>query len=247
MYLTRYAPANTLLYVPARSPAEIFALLRDDRGWGYREAARAAGVSVGSIQRLENGSLNASNVTGKVVSGAARAYGLTEQTVLDILAGKFSEMESIGDKLESLRRQEVASEWVAVPIYGVISAGDADPEPSWAEHAVIPREVDGHKLRHLDRIRTYRVNGNCMVSEETMKMRKSYVHGDLIVVDPTKGYQEGDVVAAWWEERQIMVLKRYKYERENILLYPAAPGHPSIELPHEDMVHILGPVVYRGG
>jgi SOS-response transcriptional repressor LexA len=238
---------HRLADVPAKSPGEIFKELRENRRWSYRDAATQAGLSHGSIQRAEGGELTSDNVSGHVAKGLARAYGLSEQTVYDIFSGKYSDVENLEDHRERLKRYEVHPDWVAVPIFGNVSAGDADAEPLLAELTYVPREVFRRHGSDPSRVRAFKVNGSCMVSEEARRMDKNFAHGDTIVVDPGKTAQPGDVVVAWWEDRQVMVLKRYGIEREGIVLYPAAPGRPTVVLPHENAVAILGPVIWRGG
>lgn len=247
MYRTRYAVERTLVFMPAKTPGEIFRELRDARRWSYRDAALHAGLSHGSIQRAEGGDLTSDNVSGHVAKGLARAYGLSEQTVYDIFAGKYSDIANLKDYRERLKRYEVHPDWVAVPVFGSVSAGDADAEALLPDLTYVPREVFRRHGSDPARVRAYRVNGSCMVSAEARRVDKNFAHGDTIVMDPDRTAEAGDVVVAWWEEQQVMVLKRFGIEREGIVLYPAAPGRPSIVLQHEDSLHVLGPVVWRGG
>jgi SOS-response transcriptional repressor LexA len=233
--------------MPTKSPGAIFRELRESRKWSYRDAAVHAGLSHGSIQRAEGGELTSDNVSGHVAKGLGKAYGLSEQTVYDIFAGKYSDIENLKEHRERLKRFEVHPDWVAVPIFGSASAGSATADPLLAELTYVPREMFRRHGSDPARVRAYRVNGSCMVSEEARRMDKNYAHGDTIVVDPDKAPSPGDVVVAWWEEKQMMVLKRFSVEREGIMLYPAAPGHPTVLLAHEDALAVLGPVIWRGG
>lgn len=96
-------------------------------------------------------------------------------------------------------------------------------------------------------MRVYRVNGSCMVSDEARRMERNIAPGDYILVDISRKPRAGDVVVAWWPEQEKLVVKRYKVEGDNILLYPANPMHPVVVLPREEDVNILGVVIARLG
>lgn len=247
MYLTRYARARTLGFMPKKTPGAIFKELREARGWSFRDAATHAGLAHGSIQRAEGGDLTSDNASAHVVRGLARAYGLSEQTVHDIFSGQYSDVDSVRDLRQFLQKFEVHPDWVAVPVYGSVSAGDGEAEPLMAEFTYVPRDVFRRRGSDPRRVRAFKVAGSCMISAEARRVDKNYVEGDTIVVDPDKIPVPGDVVVAWWEDEQVMVLKRFSYERESILLHPASPGRPTVVLPHEDLVAVLGPVIWRGG
>ena len=247
MYRTAYAPAHTLVFMARKTPGEIFKQLRDERHWSFREAAQHAGLAHGTIQKVEGDELTPGSATIRTVEGLARAYGISAQTVHDILDGRYSDVEDIHEHLERLKRFEVHPDWVAIPVYGAVSAGDANAEPSWADVTFVPREHLRRRGTDPTRVRAYRVNGSCMISTEARRLEKNYAPGDTVVVDPSRPYQPGDVVVAWWEAKQSLVIKRFQYEREQIVLYPAAPGRPAVVLEHEDQTHIIGPVIWRGG
>lgn len=249
MYLTGFSYPATLPYVPYVSPGEILRVMREARGIdSLREAARLGGISLGSVQRLENGTLTDKSISGTVLQGAAKYLQVSEQTVLDILGGRYDDVEDMTAYLRQMKHLEVFPEWVPVPVYGTASAGDSDAEPVMGQPpALAPRATLLRKGANLDRIRAYIVNGDCMISEGARNMEKNLADGDIIIVDPSKGYQDGDTVVAWWPDEEKMVVKRFRYERENIQLVPARPGRPSVVLSHEDQLMIIGPVVWRGG
>ncbi len=248
MYLIGFSPPATLTYMPYLSPGEIFRALREARGYSFREAAKAGHISPGSVQRLENGTLTDKTITGVVLQGAARYLLISEQTVLDILGGRYDDVENITTYLEALRHLEVSPDWVPVPVYGTASAGDSEAEPLFGyPPALASRAALIRKGANLTQIRAYIVNGDCMISEGARHTEKNLADGDVIIVDPSKGYEDGDTVVAWWPDEEKMVVKRFRFERENIRLAPARPGRPSVVLSHEDQLMIIGPVVWRGG
>lgn len=248
MYLTQASHSATLAYMPLLSPGEIFRALRDAKKLNFRQAAEKGGISHGTVQRIENDTLTPSTITGVTITGVARYLEISEQTVLDILGGQYDDVDNMSDYLKQMEHLEVSPEWVPVPVYGSASAGDSSPEPLFGHPpALANRAVLARKGANIPRLRAYIVNGDCMISAGAMHMDKNLVDGDTIIVDPTKPVQDGDMVVAWWEEEQKMVVKRFRFERENIQLVPARPGRPSVILAHEDQLMIIGPVVWRGG
>jgi transcriptional regulator with XRE-family HTH domain len=49
------------------------------------------------------------------------------------------------------------------------------------------------------------------------------------------------------EQAEKLVIKRFKIEDEQVVLYPTSPAHPPLVLQHEDDAKILGRVIWRGG
>ena len=52
------------------------------------EAAELAGVSLGTVQQLENGTTDPANVRARTIVGLARAYRVQESDILDMLMGR---------------------------------------------------------------------------------------------------------------------------------------------------------------
>lgn len=206
------------------------------------KAAELCGVAKGTIQRVENEGLDSRSFD--TILKIARGYGVSVVNLQRIASGLPMIPEAT---LEKLDRYQVHPDWVTIPVYGVVSAGEADAEPLDIPPAPIPREHLKRRGASVDTTRAYVVNGRCMISPEAMRIERTYAPGDYVAVDLAKQYEPGDVVVAWWEDREMMVIKRFAYEREGVMLSPIAPGHPSIVLPSEDELHILGPVVWRGG
>ena len=100
-------------------------------------------------------------------------------------------------------------------------------------------------------VRVYLVNGDCMISPEAKRIEKNSAPKDYIAVERAdlggRRPAPGDVVVAWWEEEQKMIVKRYKIEREGIVLSPTNPAHPNLVLDHEDSIQIIGRVIMRTG
>jgi len=69
-------------------PGERLKGLRIARGMSQEGAAQASGVTRGTIQQLENGMSAPLSVKAGTIIGLAEAFGVPEQDVLDILAGR---------------------------------------------------------------------------------------------------------------------------------------------------------------
>jgi repressor LexA len=137
---------------------------------------------------------------------------------------------------------------VAIPVFGVVSAGSADSsEAMEREFVYYPLELLKRKGANPETVRAYKVNGDCMVSDEVYRSPKNIAPGDYVLVDIARKPRPGEVVVAWWPEEEKLVVKRYGVEGENILLYPANPAHTTLVLPSEQDVNILGVVIGRLG
>lgn len=224
------------------TPGERMRALRTARGLSLRQAAKLAGVTHGTIQNLETRGLG--GVTFDVANGLARAYGVTLANLQRINNG----LPPLPAHVETdLSKYQVHPDWVALSVYGSVAAGNEHATPLEGEVAYVPREHLKRRGANIDSTRCYIVNGRCMLSPEALKVDRTFAPGDYVAVDTAKTPEAGDVVVAWWDDRELMVIKRYGVERDAIVLTPIAPGVPSITLPDPSDVHIVGPVVWRGG
>jgi len=151
------------------------------------------------------------------------------------------------EALAAARYLEVSPTYIEFPVFAAASAGESEPEPIEGGVAYIPKEKLRAKGADPRYVVVYRVNGDCMVSQEARMMERNIVHGDHVAVDTRRKPEPGDTVVAWWPEDQKLVVKRYRVEREGIVLYPLSPSAPTLVLPHEDDVNIIGPVIWREG
>lgn len=224
------------------TPGERMKALRDARKLSLRQAAKLASVSHGTIQNLEARGLD--GVSFGVASNLARAYGVSLLNLQRINAG-LTPLPSRAT--EELGKYQVHPDWVALPVYGSVSAGEGDTQPLDDHVAYIPREHLARRGATIDTTHCYIVNGRCMISPEALRVDRTFAPGDYVAVDIAKQPEPGDVVVAWWCDQDLMVIKRFGYERENIVLTPIAPGMPSITLQDTEELHMVGPVVWRGG
>jgi SOS-response transcriptional repressor LexA len=246
---TLNAAPRTFVFMPGHTPGERLRQLRARLGWSLRTAAKASeGVSYSTIKNLEDSPGAWEAVTLGTLRGIARAYGMTVDRLIAIAFDGDDAPNLADEVLKKVAALEVHPDWVAFPVYGTVDAGDIGAAtPGDDEVAYIPRE---HLMRRgalRENIRVFHINGTCMVSDEVRRIEKNYAPGDFIAVDIDRAAQPGDVVVAWWEEKQAMVIKRYAVDRDGIQLTPLSSTRSAITLPHADLTHLLGPVVWRGG
>lgn len=243
------ARALSVVFMPGDTPGERLRQLRERLGWSLRTAARASeSLSYSTIRNLEDAPGALDNVTLGTLRALSRAYGLSIARLI-ALAVEGDDAPSVSDEiLKKVEALEVHPDWVAFPVYGSVDAGDIGAAtPGEDEVAYIPKD---HLMRRgalRENIRVFHINGTCMVSDEVRRIEKNYAPGDFIAVDIDRAAQPGDVVVAWWDERQTMVIKRYLIDREGIVLTPLSSTRAAITLPHADAAKVLGPVIWRGG
>jgi SOS-response transcriptional repressor LexA len=158
----------------------------------------------------------------------------------------FASLEQ-ADVLEQVKRFQVKPKWQRFKVRGTVSAGRVASSEHNEEEIIIPREHLIKKGADPKFVSVYLVNGDCMISEEARHTHKNIAPGDYVAVDTKNKAKPGDIVVAWWAEEEKLVIKRFKIEREAIILYPTSPAHPPLVLKHEDDAKILGRVIWRGG
>lgn len=249
MVSTLNSPRHTFVFMAGNTPGDRLRQLRERLGWSLRTAAKASeGVSYGTIKNLEDAPGAFDNVTLGTLRAIARAYGMTIDRLIAFALYSEDAPDLTTEVLRKVEALEVHPDWVAFPVYGTVDAGDMGAAtPGEDEVAYIPRE---HLMRRgalRENIRVFHINGTCMVSDEVRRIEKNYAPGDFIAVDIDRPAQPGDVVVAWWDEKQAMVIKRYGIDRDGIQLTPLSSARSAIVMPHSDLASVLGPVVWRGG
>lgn len=241
--------ASTVAYMPPRdtSPPHAGALFReyrDQKGWSLRAVAQRAGLNHNTVAHFEENGVT-DGTQHATIEKLARGYGMDERKFRRICAsGSMTDDYGAPIGVEALK---VHPDWIMLPVRASVSAGAPEAQYILGEVAYIPREHLRRRGAMPDNVDVFAVNGRCMVSDEARKIEKNYAPGDFIAVDRSRTPDIGDVVVAWWDEEQTLVVKRYMLERANVMLYPLSSAHVPIVLPTEEEVHILGPVVWRGG
>lgn len=241
---------------------------RGEKSW--REVLRARRLSLGKSQddvvrdssgllyqtevsRLERGLVHPTKDLGlEKFCGLLKALEWTVESFaaesgLELPFASPEEVAAVEAAIEAVRRLEVYDDWLAFPVYGSVSAGDKAAKPLEDEVSFVPQKKLRAKGADPDFVRIYLVNGDCMISDEARRLEKNIAPGDYVAVDIRSRPQAGDVVVAWWPDEEKLVVKRYRVEKESIVLYPANPSHPNLVLRAEDDVFIIGRVIWRGG
>ncbi len=130
---------------------------------------------------------------------------------------------------------------MSVPVVGPIAAGIPIPVPDTYEHQEFEDDVDvpaevaaGH-----DNVFALRVKG-------TSRIDALVNDGDIVVLEGTSAWQDGDMVAAWIKSKEETTLKRIYHEGERIRLQPANTTMDPIYAAADD-VEVQGRVLYRIG
>ena len=151
------------------------------------------------------------------------------------------------EALQAVSRLEVTPEWLRLPVYGAVAAGKEDAKPLATSTFTSHAKNCALKGPTPTRSRSTSSTGDCMISNEAQRIQKNIAPGDYVAVDSSRKPQPGDVVVAWWPREDKMVVKRFKIEGKDIVLYPVNPRTPNLVLDREEDVFILGTVVWRGG
>lgn len=120
---------------------------------------------------------------------------------------------------------------VAVPVLGVIAAGEPIPVPDSEGWASSPEEVlklPAEWVRNRERVFALRVKGDSMVDA-------LIADGDLVLLQAVPVVENGEVVAVWLREEQEVTLKKVYYEGDRVRLQPANPRMAPISTPAENV------------
>jgi SOS-response transcriptional repressor LexA len=244
-----YAHTHTLAFMGDHTPGSRLRELRDRLGLSLRQAAqRSESINHNTIHALEQRTSSWERVEIGTLVALARAYQIPLDTLVRFvfLSGDAPDIsESVVKDWEAL---EVHPHWVAFPVFGTVDAGDVSAAaPIEDEVAYIPVEHLVRKGALRDNVRVFHVNGSCMVSDEVKRIEKNYAPGDYVAVDTGRAPQPGDVVVAWVDEREIMVIKRWQVDQFDVTLHPLASSRPALRGADLSNARIIGPVIWRGG
>jgi len=126
----------------------------------------------------------------------------------------------------------------AVPILGIIAAGKPIPVPNsdtWITAADETMEVPHELTRGLDNVYALKVKGTSMVDA-------LIDDGDIVIMQYTNTAEDGDTVAVWLRDGQVVTLKRIYREPDRICLKPANKDMEPIYCQPAD-VEIQGKVI----
>jgi repressor LexA len=107
---------------------------------------------------------------------------------------------------------------IDIPILGTIAAGHpvwVPPADTW--DTASERIAVSNQLAHGKKnVYALRVRGNSMVDA-------MIADGDIVIMEPVKRANNGDVVAAWLKNEQEITLKKIYFEGEQVRLQPCNP------------------------
>ncbi|HEX5370100.1 MAG TPA: transcriptional repressor LexA [Dehalococcoidia bacterium] len=131
----------------------------------------------------------------------------------------------------------------SVPVVGQIAAGQPIPVPSadtWLQQDFEEEIEVTDKMTHgKDNVFALRVKGTSMIDALVND-------GDLVLMEQTSAWDDGDMVAVWLKERQETTLKKIYHEGARVRLQPANATMDPIYVP-ADEVEVQGKVLYRLG
>ena len=129
-------------------------------------------------------------------------------------------------------------EIVRVPVLGNIAAGEPLPIPSsgsWHADELERIDLPTSLTKGKPDVYALRVRGISMIDAFV-------ADGDLVLLEPIKQPDNGDMVAAWLTDRDEVTLKRFYLEGDTVRLQPANATMDPIFVPAEN-VAVRGRVV----
>lgn len=171
------------------------------------------------------------------------ACGISSTSVVDYNLKALERLGHIRRDREVSRAIELVGrrKSMSVPVVGQIAAGIPIPVPDTFEHQEFEDDVDvpaevtaGH-----ENVFALRVKGTSMIDALVDD-------GDVVVLEGTSAWQDGDMVAAWIKSKEETTLKRIYHEGERIRLQPANVTMDPIYAAADD-VEVQGRVLYRIG
>jgi len=105
---------------------------------------------------------------------------------------------------------------IHVPVLGKIAAGSPIPvlsSDAWHSEAVDTLELSG-EITQGKTVFALRVSGNSMIDA-------LIADGDIVLMEPVKSVENGDMIAAWLKREEEVTLKRFFREKDLIRLQPA--------------------------
>ena len=171
------------------------------------------------------------------------ACGISSTSVVDYNLKALERLGHIRRDREVSRAIELVGrrKSMSVPVVGQIAAGIPIPVPDTFEHQEFEDDVDvpsevaaGH-----DNVFALRVKGTSMIDALVND-------GDIVVLEATSAWDDGDMVAAWIKSKEETTLKRIYHEGQRIRLQPANVTMDPIYAAADD-VEVQGRVLYRIG
>ena len=130
-----------------------------------------------------------------------------------------------------------------VPVVGQIAAGQPIPVPApdtWSQQDFEEEiEVTDQMTKGRENVFALRVKGTSMIDALVND-------GDLVLMEQTASWDDGDMVAVWLKDRQETTLKKIYHEGNRVRLQPANATMDPLYADARD-VEVQGKVLYRLG
>jgi len=117
----------------------------------------------------------------------------------------------------SIRLVERETSYSGIPLLGTIAAGEPIPVPAADTWATEPQEilkVPAELIPAKASVFALRVKGQSMIDA-------LIDDGDIVLMEPVKTVDDGDMAAVWLRDKQEVTLKRIYREAEKVRLQPA--------------------------
>jgi repressor LexA len=145
---------------------------------------------------------------------------------------------SRGIELLGARSRSSREDVMRVPVLGNIAAGEPlhiPPSDSWRSEEIDSVDLPSFLTQGKSEVFAVRVKGESMIDALV-------ADGDLVLMEPVDEPRNGDMVAAWLEDRQVVTLKHFHMQDGMVTLQPANSAMQPITVPAEK-VTVQGRVV----
>lgn len=134
---------------------------------------------------------------------------------------------------------------ICFPVVSNAAVGHTQAEPLEGKRAYIPIE----QLRSADpqRVRVFLAQDNCLLSQSVRTSSKGVNVGDYVAFEMERSPKADDIIVAFDEETQKLILKREVETDTFVILYPLAGSEPPIVEMENSKSDPLGVVIWRGG
>ena len=163
----------------------------------------------------------------------SRGLRLTAKAEREIRLASGDAADSVPPERESQGRT------VSIPLLGVIGAGSHVPprDNDWLEPALGHVGVPPSMVKGMDRVYAVKVQGDSMIED-------LIADGDIVILRYQETAENGDTVAAWLKDDEIITLKEFHLEedRRQVRLQPRNPTMEPI-FADPDSVEIQGKII----
>lgn len=188
-----------------KTPGDRLRELREARGMGVREVARASEGAFGRsyVSSLESGVAAWAKVSLTVIEGFARAFNISVDDLLDYVDGRADAHRA--DELVTNRQ---------IPLYEMVGAGLPDNGGSLIDHVDIPLDWRGEYTAYV-------IDGG--------SMSPKIPEGAQVVVKRTTSAKPGDIIVCYVPDHGMLCKKVHSVEPDGTwVLGSIDPDYPPV-------------------